>query len=79
MALLASSISPCYLKPEAAASAPPVIASVLDWVAERCPVVRLSVLSDNEASLRLTRRFGFVHIGDTPPYIHLEWRCPPTR
>jgi RimJ/RimL family protein N-acetyltransferase len=55
-----------------------VIARVLDWVAERCPIVRLSVLSTNEASLRLTRRFGFIQIGQTPPYVHLEWHSPAT-
>jgi RimJ/RimL family protein N-acetyltransferase len=55
-----------------------VIARVLDWVAERCPIVRLSVLCTNEASLRLTRRFGFVQIGEMPPYVHLEWRAPAT-
>ena len=55
-----------------------VIARVLDQVSESCSVVRLSVLFNNEASLRLTRRFGFVQIGQTLPYVHLEWRSPGT-
>jgi RimJ/RimL family protein N-acetyltransferase len=51
-----------------------VILRVLDWVAERCAIVRLSVLWNNEASLRMTRRIGFVQVGETPPYIEMEWR-----
>jgi RimJ/RimL family protein N-acetyltransferase len=53
-----------------------VIRGVLEWVAERCPVVRLSVLWNNEPSLRLTRRAGFVTVGEAPPYVQLEWRRP---
>ena len=51
-----------------------VILRVLDWVAERCAVVRLSILWNNEASLRLTRRVGFVQVADAPPYVVMEWR-----
>jgi RimJ/RimL family protein N-acetyltransferase len=51
-----------------------VIQRVLDWVGERCPTVRLSILWSNEASLRLTRRLGFVQVGETPPYVEMEWR-----
>lgn len=51
-----------------------VILRVLDWVAERCSLVRLSILWNNDPSLRLTRRVGFVQMGETPPYIEMEWR-----
>ncbi len=51
-----------------------VIRRVLDWVAERCASVRLSILWNNEPSLRMTRRLGFVQIGETPPYVEMEWR-----
>jgi RimJ/RimL family protein N-acetyltransferase len=51
-----------------------VILRVLDWVAERCATVRLSILWNNEASLRMTRRIGFVQVAETPPYIEMEWR-----
>lgn len=53
-----------------------VIRRVLDWVAERCSIVRVSILSSNEASLRLTRRLGFVQTGETPPFVAMEWRRP---
>ena len=53
-----------------------VIARVLAWVAERRAAVRLSILSNNEASLRMTRRIGFVRVGETPPYVEMEWRRP---
>jgi RimJ/RimL family protein N-acetyltransferase len=51
-----------------------VILRVLDWVAERCSTVRLSILWNNEASLRMTRRVGFVQVGETPPHVEMEWR-----
>jgi RimJ/RimL family protein N-acetyltransferase len=51
-----------------------VILRVLDWVAERCTSVRLNILWNNEPSLRMTRRVGFVQVGETPPYIEMEWR-----
>lgn len=51
-----------------------VILRVLDWVSERCTAVRLNILSSNQASLRMTRRLGFVQTGETPPYVHMEWR-----
>jgi GNAT superfamily N-acetyltransferase len=56
-----------------------VILRVLEWVAERCASVRLSILSNNEPSLRMTRRVGFVQVGETPPYVEMEWRryCAP--
>jgi RimJ/RimL family protein N-acetyltransferase len=53
-----------------------VIQRVLDWVAERCAVVRLSIVWHNEASLRMTRRVGFVQVGETPPHVEMEWRRP---
>jgi RimJ/RimL family protein N-acetyltransferase len=53
-----------------------VVRRVLDWVAERCRMVRLSILWNNEASLRMTRRVGFVQVGERPPYVELEWRRP---
>jgi RimJ/RimL family protein N-acetyltransferase len=53
-----------------------VIRRVLDWVAERCAVVRLSIVWHNEASLRMTRRLGFVQVGETPPHVEMEWRRP---
>ena len=51
-----------------------VMLRVLDWVAERCAIVRLSVLWNNDASLRMTRSIGFVEVGNAPPYVLLEWR-----
>ncbi len=51
-----------------------VIRRVLDWVGERCAIVRLSILASNEASLRMTRRLGFVQVGETPPHVDMEWR-----
>jgi RimJ/RimL family protein N-acetyltransferase len=53
-----------------------VIRRVLDWVAERCGIVRLSIVWHNEASLRMTRRVGFVQVAETPPYVEMEWRRP---
>jgi len=53
-----------------------VIMRILDWVAERCPIVRVSVIASNEASLRMTRRVGFVQVGEVPPFVQLEWRRP---
>jgi RimJ/RimL family protein N-acetyltransferase len=56
-----------------------VIRRVLDWVAERCASVRLSIVWNNEASLRMTRRLGFVQVGETPPHVEMEWRRPVSR
>ena len=53
-----------------------VVRAILDWVSQRCPVVHLSILWNNEASLRMTSRVGFVQVGETPPYVQLEWRRP---
>ena len=53
-----------------------VVRRMVEWVGERCPVVRLSILWNNEASLRMTRRVGFVQVGETPPYVLMEWRRP---
>ena len=53
-----------------------VMTRVLAWVGERCEVVRLTVLWHNEASLRMTRRLGFVQVGETPPFVEMEWRRP---
>jgi RimJ/RimL family protein N-acetyltransferase len=51
-----------------------VMLRLMDWVAERCAVARLNILWHNEASLRMTRRIGFVQVGETPPYVEMEWR-----
>jgi RimJ/RimL family protein N-acetyltransferase len=53
-----------------------VMVRLLDWVGERCAAARLSILWNNEASLRMTRRIGFVQVGETPPYVEMEWRRP---
>jgi RimJ/RimL family protein N-acetyltransferase len=53
-----------------------VMVRLLDWVGERCAVARLSILYNNEASLRMTRRIGFVQMGEAPPYVEMEWRRP---
>jgi RimJ/RimL family protein N-acetyltransferase len=51
-----------------------VMRSVLDWISERCARVRLNILWNNEASLRMTRRVGFVQVAEAPPYVEMEWR-----
>jgi GNAT superfamily N-acetyltransferase len=51
-----------------------VMLRLMDWVGERCAVARLSILYNNEASLRMTRRVGFVQVAETPPYVEMEWR-----
>jgi GNAT superfamily N-acetyltransferase len=53
-----------------------VMVRLLDWVGERCAVARLSILYNNEPSLRMTRRIGFVQVDETPPYVEMEWRRP---
>ena len=53
-----------------------VMARLLEWVGERCAAARLSILWNNEASLRMTRRVGFVQVGETPPHVEMEWRRP---
>lgn len=53
-----------------------VMTRVLDWVGDRCTSARLSILWHNEASLRMTRRLGFVQVGETLPYVEMEWRRP---
>jgi RimJ/RimL family protein N-acetyltransferase len=53
-----------------------VIRRVVAWVAERCGSIRLNILWNNEASLRMTRRIGFVQVGETLPYVEMEWRRP---
>jgi RimJ/RimL family protein N-acetyltransferase len=47
---------------------------LIAWVGARVGAVRCTVLSTNEASLRMCRRAGFVKVGDTPPHCELEWR-----
>ena len=42
---------------------------------QRQPVLS-KVLYNNEASLRMCRRVGFVHIGGELPFLQLEWRPP---
>ncbi len=36
---------------------------------------RVNVLAQNEASLRLCDRIGFVKVGEQPPFVLLEWRA----
>ena len=35
---------------------------------------RVTVLAQNAASLKLCDRRGFVRLGDSPPFVRLEWR-----
>jgi GNAT superfamily N-acetyltransferase len=35
---------------------------------------RVNVLEQNVASLKLCERLGFVRLGDSPPFVRLEWR-----
>ena len=35
---------------------------------------RVNVLAANRASLKLCNRVGFVQVGETPPFVELEWR-----
>jgi RimJ/RimL family protein N-acetyltransferase len=51
-----------------------VMMRLLNWVGERCGAARLNILWNNEASLRMTRRIGFVQVGEAPPYVEMEWR-----
>ena len=53
-----------------------VMVRLLAWVGERCAVAGLSILWNNEPSLRMTRRIGFVQVAETPPYVEMEWRRP---
>jgi RimJ/RimL family protein N-acetyltransferase len=50
-----------------------ILAAVLQ---ERRQPVLSKVLYNNEASLRMCRRVGFVHIGGELPFLQLEWRPP---
>jgi RimJ/RimL family protein N-acetyltransferase len=50
-----------------------ILAAVLRQ--QRQPVLS-KVLYNNEASLRMCRRVGFVHIGGELPFLQLEWRPP---
>jgi RimJ/RimL family protein N-acetyltransferase len=51
-----------------------ILASVLQR--QHQPVL-CKVLCNNEPSLRMCRRVGFVHIGGELPFLQLEWRPPP--
>src|SRR5271166_1559024 len=35
---------------------------------------RVNVLAQNGASLKLCERIGFVKLGESPPFVQLEWR-----
>jgi ribosomal protein S18 acetylase RimI-like enzyme len=35
---------------------------------------RVNVLATNGASLKLCERVGFVRVGESPPFVELEWR-----
>jgi ribosomal protein S18 acetylase RimI-like enzyme len=37
-------------------------------------LARVNVLAMNGASLKLCERVGFVRIGESPPFVELEWR-----
>jgi RimJ/RimL family protein N-acetyltransferase len=53
-----------------------LLSAVLADLAGRCPVVRCQVLWNNERSLRMCRRAGFIDAGEAPPFIQLEWHPP---
>jgi GNAT superfamily N-acetyltransferase len=53
-----------------------LMTSLVGWLGERCAVIRCTVLSGNEASLRMCRRAGFVAVAGDPPHVALEWRRP---
>jgi RimJ/RimL family protein N-acetyltransferase len=50
-----------------------ILAAVLR---EQCRPVLCKVLYNNEASLRMCRRVGFVQIDGELPFLQLEWRPP---
>ncbi|MDR3537747.1 MAG: GNAT family N-acetyltransferase [Acetobacteraceae bacterium] len=52
-----------------------ILACVLAPLGERGRAVRSTVVWNNEASLRMCRRLGFVHIGGDPPFMQLEWHA----
>jgi RimJ/RimL family protein N-acetyltransferase len=53
-----------------------IIDSLLERVAPLGRPVRIQVLFNNEPSLRLFKRRGFVETGQDLPYLALEWRPP---
>jgi len=53
-----------------------ILAAVLDRFDRRRQRVLCQVLANNEASLRMCHRVGFRQIGESPPFLHLEWRQP---
>jgi RimJ/RimL family protein N-acetyltransferase len=55
-----------------------ILAVVLARFAELGRSVRCNVLAQNEASLRMCRRVGFVQIDAIAPFVQLEWRPPKT-
>lgn len=51
-----------------------LVAGVVARLRGRVPAVTCTVLWNNEASLRMFRGLGFVHVGGELPYLRLEWR-----
>jgi RimJ/RimL family protein N-acetyltransferase len=55
-----------------------ILAAVLERFARFGQRVRCQVLEGNEPSLRMCHRVGFRQTGHVPPFVHLEWRPPPS-
>jgi ribosomal protein S18 acetylase RimI-like enzyme len=53
-----------------------ILTAVTEQFARLKRRVLCEVLANNEASLRMCRRAGFVQIGSIPPFLQLEWRPP---
>jgi RimJ/RimL family protein N-acetyltransferase len=53
-----------------------VLGAVLQELAERVTVVHCSVMWNNQASLRMLRRLGFVQATGDPPFLRMQWRRP---
>lgn len=51
-----------------------IMRAVLAGLADPPRIVRCKVLCNNEPSLRMCQRAGFVHIGGDLPFMQLEWR-----
>jgi RimJ/RimL family protein N-acetyltransferase len=53
-----------------------ILSSVLTRLGERPRPVRCTVMFNNEPSLRMCRRVGFIPTGGDVPFIQMEWRRP---
>lgn len=51
-----------------------IMRAVLAGLTDPPRIVRCKVLCNNEPSLRMCQRVGFVHIGGDLPFMQLEWR-----